>query len=238
VTLVQQTLARRKITLKELQSLVGLLNFACGVVVPDRPFLRGLINLTMNVTNPHFYITLNHEAKEDLRIWLEFLQGYNGKSILLTERWRQSDSLPMFSDSSGQLGYGVVWGKQWFSGSWNDEWRGQSIALLEFYPIWLAVSVWAPTLANRCIVFHSDNEAVVHIINKQTYADNQIMCSVRRLMLTCLQHNILFTAVYFEGRKNILADALSRLQVAKFKQLAPWAHPTPVPILPLPPLPH
>lgn len=31
-----------KFTLKELQSLVGHLNFACGVVTPGRPFLRRL----------------------------------------------------------------------------------------------------------------------------------------------------------------------------------------------------
>lgn len=237
-TLIQQTLVRRKVTLRELQALVGLLNFACGVVVPGRPFLRRLINLTKKVTEPHFFITLNKEAKEDLDTWLAFLKTYNGRSLLLADRWRQSNTPPMFSDSSGRLGFGVVWGDQWFAGAWNDEWRGQSIALLEFYPIALAVSVWAKAFSNRCIVFHSDNEAVVHIINRQTSTDNQIMCLLRQMVLTCLQHNILFTAVYFEGRKNVLADALSGFQVGKFKQLAPGARPFPVPIPPLPPLPH
>ena len=37
---------RRKVTLVELQSLLGLLNFACKVIRPGRAFLRRLINLT------------------------------------------------------------------------------------------------------------------------------------------------------------------------------------------------
>ena len=38
-----------KVTLQEIQSLTGLLNFACAVVVPGRAFLRRLIDLTIGV---------------------------------------------------------------------------------------------------------------------------------------------------------------------------------------------
>ena len=38
--LISEFLKRRKVTLKEIQSLTGLLNFACAVVVPGRAFLR------------------------------------------------------------------------------------------------------------------------------------------------------------------------------------------------------
>ena len=40
---------KRKATLRELQSLIGLLNFACAVVVPGRPFLRRIIDLTVGL---------------------------------------------------------------------------------------------------------------------------------------------------------------------------------------------
>jgi len=35
---------RRKVTLRELQSLLGLLNFACSVIIPGRAFLRRLFD--------------------------------------------------------------------------------------------------------------------------------------------------------------------------------------------------
>ena len=37
---------KTKLTLRELQSLLGILNFACSVIVPGRPFLRRTIDLT------------------------------------------------------------------------------------------------------------------------------------------------------------------------------------------------
>ena len=43
---------RRSCTLKELQSLIGSLNFACKVIPPGRPFLQRMIQLTRNVSLP------------------------------------------------------------------------------------------------------------------------------------------------------------------------------------------
>ena len=42
---------RKKSKVREIQSLVGHLNFACLVVIPDCPFLRRLIDFTRGATN-------------------------------------------------------------------------------------------------------------------------------------------------------------------------------------------
>ena len=47
--LIAGFLRRRKVTLRGIQSLTGLLNFACTVVVPGRAFLRRLIDLTISI---------------------------------------------------------------------------------------------------------------------------------------------------------------------------------------------
>ena len=54
---------RRKVTLRELQLLIGLLNFACCVVQPGRTFLRRLIDRTKGIQQPHFHIRLNKESR-------------------------------------------------------------------------------------------------------------------------------------------------------------------------------
>ena len=84
----------------------------------------------------------------------------------------------------------------------------------------LSVLVWGYKMRNKRITFYTDNAALVDIINKATSRDVIVMIFVRRLVLACLKYNILFRARHVPGVKNVLADSLFRLQVAKFKQLA------------------
>jgi hypothetical protein len=57
---------RRKVTLRDLQSLIGLLSFACCVVQPVRTFLRKLIDRTKGIQQPHFHIRLNKESRLEI----------------------------------------------------------------------------------------------------------------------------------------------------------------------------
>jgi len=220
-TLISQFLRRKKVTLKELQSLLGLLNFACVVVTPGRAFLRRLIDLTISIRSAHHLIRLTSEAKADLRLWLSFLSQFNGKSFFLQDKWLNSYNLNLFTDASGALGFGAIFGNHWCYGRWPNEWAYLNIAILEFYPIVLSLFLWGHEMRNRCILFFTDNEALVHVINKQSCRDKRLMVFVRQLVLICLRNNILFKAKHVPGSRNSLADALSRLQVQSFHRLAP-----------------
>ena len=44
---------------------------------------------------------------------------------------------------------------------------------------------------------------------------------LRMLVALCLNHNIVFKAFHIAGKRNAIADALSRLQIKRFKELAP-----------------
>lgn len=224
-------LARRSVCLKELQSLIGLLNFTCLVVVPGRAFLRRLIDLTKGVRKPYHHIRLSKGAKLDLALWLRFLQDFNGKSFFLDDVWETSDTLTLYTDSAGSIGFGAVFGNRWLHGLWPASWTTYNIAILEFFPIVGAVHIWGSLMADKCVLFYSDNAAVVDIINKQTSKDSTIMVLLRDLVLSCLNYNILFQAHHIPGLINSRPDYLSRFQVAKFKELAPEADvfPTPVP---------
>ena len=77
LNLLDNYLGRRSATLKEMQSLIGVLNFNCSVV-PGRAFLRRLIDLTTGVIRDNHHIRLNKDAKDDMRVWHYFLRNYNG----------------------------------------------------------------------------------------------------------------------------------------------------------------
>ena len=133
--------SRKSVTLKELQALIGLLNFACCVVVPGRAFLRRLIDLTRGVRKPTHHVRLTKESKYDLQVWLNFLRSYNGKSFFLGSRWYTSKTLKLFTDAAGSLGYAAIFGKHWFFGEWPAVWKTFNITILEFFPTVLAIEI-------------------------------------------------------------------------------------------------
>ncbi|CAG2239286.1 unnamed protein product [Mytilus edulis] len=79
---IRDTLDSSKITLKDMQSLLGLLNFACKVVAPGRTFCRRLINSTIGVRKSYYKIRVNKQMKADLEVWLDFLKQYNGVTVI------------------------------------------------------------------------------------------------------------------------------------------------------------
>ena len=91
----------------------------------------------------------------------------------------------------------------------------------------LSVEVWGPLLRNKCIVLHTDNMAVVHVLNNQTSKNPDIMVLVRRFVVACMRQNILIHAEHIPGIYNVLPDLLSRLQIDKFRELAPNVDPEP-----------
>ena len=127
----------------------------------------------------------------------------------------------MYTDVAVSIGFSAIFGNNWCYGSWPDNWIGKNIAILEFYPFVLSLSLWGNQLRNQCVLFFTDNEASVHVINKQSCRDPSLMSFVRKLVSICLQYNILFIAKHIPRVHNTLGDYLSRLQVASFKKMAP-----------------
>ena len=140
------------------------MNFTCTVVAPGRAFLRRLIDLTKGIHKPHHHIPLSKGAKSDILIWLRFLEDFNGKSFLLNDIWETSRTLHLYTDGAGSSGFGAVFGCHWLHSIWCEMWKTFNIAFLELFPIVLVVHVWGSLMANKRIIFFSDNAAVVDIV--------------------------------------------------------------------------
>lgn len=90
---------RKKVKLKELQSLLGPLNFATLCVVPGRTFLRRLYDL-ITIGYKNFYIRLNGAARADLAMWYSFMQHFNGRCMFLNDEWLSADTLNLHTDAA------------------------------------------------------------------------------------------------------------------------------------------
>ena len=224
---IKEMLASKRVRLKKLQSLLGLLNFALSVVLPGRPFLRRMYNLTVKVKELHHYIAISKEVKDDLKLWLSFIQNFNRKSFFHTPVLLSSCKLHLHTDASGSIGFGAVFGNSWFQGTWPPNWRQFNIAILEFYPIVAALKVWGQALRDKRVLFITDNQAIVAVINNQTTKDKKLLFLLRIFVLDCLRLNVEFSALYIPSQQNVAADALSRAQNIQFFQACPDANAVP-----------
>ena len=74
---------------------------------------------------------------------------------------------------------------------------------------------------------------MVHVINKHSCRDNNLMFLICRLVLVCLEKTICFKAKHIAGVQNVLADALSWLKLQTIKEIALAfmnPHPTEIPL--------
>ena len=188
---IRNLLLRKRVQLKELQSLTGLLNFACSVITPGRVFIRLLINLTIGVRRARHSIRLTRETKKDLRIWETFLAFFNGNSFFLEEVWSTSYNLKFTQmlhnlagtasalASTGLMVHGPMHEKQ---------------IICAFWSFFLLLSTWCSELRNKRVLFMTDNESVVHAINKRTAKDTEMVELLHAMALICLRNNIFFRA--------------------------------------------
>ena len=168
--------------------------------------------------------------KEDLKVWMQFLAGFNGISFWRSKRSVQVE-FQVHSDAAGAFGFGIYYRGKWCAGSWPDEWHREGITrdltFLEFFPIVGALWLWAEEWADSVVRFWCDNEAVVCIINSLTSQSERVMGLIRAFTLRALRYNILVHARHIPGLDNSIADALSRQQMDRFRQLAPEARELP-----------
>ncbi len=93
---------------------------------------------------------------EDLRIWLFFLDQYNGKTFFLKELLNSNAAINLCSDAS-KRGFGCTYKNQWIQCEWPSEWvEMYHINFLELYAILVALSVWGHHLSNCTARFYCE----------------------------------------------------------------------------------
>ena len=135
------------------------------------------------------------------------MANFNYLSFFLEETWYSSTILEVYTDASGTLGFGAIFGSRWCFGKRPATWSYRNNAILEFYPMVLSLYLWGQAMRDRCILFFTDNESLVHVINKQSSKDKSLMFFVRKLILICLEYSIVFKAKHIAHVKNRLADS-------------------------------
>lgn len=140
--LLSDTLLKRSITKRELQSLVGKLNFAARVVFGGRTFLRRIIDVTNTLSRPHHHVHINTSLRADLLWWASFLSVFNGKAFFVAST---PTALEEFSTDACPIGGGGFFQGDWFYTNWatdHPDLTDAHINLKETFTVFLALHRW------------------------------------------------------------------------------------------------
>ena len=209
---------RKSCTRREMESLLGHLCHAATAIRPGRLFLRPLFNLLPHAPEPYHFIRLSLAIRADLHWWAFLLREWNGVSLFPLE----SPSVHIFSDASGSYGCGAVaptYG--WFNLRWPQEWASVDIAVKELIPVVMAAGLWGPVWAGHHVQFHTDNMAVVAVIQNLNAKDTRLGHLLRCLYFYAAYYCFNFSAAHIPGIQNTAADALSRGDLSRFHSLFP-----------------
>ena len=226
-SLLRQWRGKKACTKRELQSITASLSHACKVVRPGRAFLRRLIDLAKLAKRPHHHLRLCRGARSDLEWWFQFIATWNGVSMI---RPPSQQGICLTSDASGKWGCGAFCEKSWFQLQWPESIRQAHISVKELVPIVLAAAVWGSRWIGRAVLVRCDNSAVVDTLNKGSCRDPELMHLVRCLAFLKAKFQFSLMASHIAGSRNVLADALSRDNLACFLSRHPQASPVPTPL--------
>ncbi len=205
----------QKISIKQLESLMGLLNFACKVIRPGRPFLRRLYNLMEGLRRrlPFFKLRLNAGTKEDLRMWELFLQTYNGVTLFLPPitHTQLDRGIQLASDDSSWV---LLKSARWVKGHWGPSFQGKKSSLLKGMVLIVGlIHAFGNELSNSRIQLECVDSEVARVLTCQTYKDALVMQVIGKWVLSLLSHNIHVTFLHTKHTHNKLALSLLSVQV-------------------------
>jgi len=97
-------------SLRNLQELIGYLQFCMQVIPHGCTFIHGLINFSMTFPSDFSQRHIPAYARSDIHWWLTYMRSWNSIQILeLTKA-----TLHVCMDASGSKALGGVYGKEWF----------------------------------------------------------------------------------------------------------------------------
>ena len=216
-TLLKLWLSKENASIKEVQSLLGKLNFVAACVKPARIFFSRMLKwlkMLYKLDDKQYEIPIFF--KKDIAWWDRFLLTYNGVSMMMIEEFSKPDEI--FSCDSCLTSCGGFWEGHFFHAVFPEKIkeRGYHINILEMLAVILCLRLWGSNFKGKRIRIYSDNLSVVTVINTGKSRCEILQSCLRELTFLNAINECEVRVVHLDTHANRLADHLSRYDISDF----------------------
>lgn len=194
---------------KQIESLIGKLNWSCQVIKGGRTFLRRLLDLKHSLKGSQHKVILSDEFQKDLNWWIQFIHEFNG-----TVNFINNKPITNIQTDACNFGGGAFFNSDYFYINWKIDMPAVAdfhINIKETVTLILALFHWHEQLRDKYVMVFTDNMTARSIINKGTCKSSYVMNLLRQLFWLQATFNFTVQAIFLPGKFNVLADCVSRL---------------------------
>ncbi|XP_046960637.1 uncharacterized protein LOC124530496 [Vanessa cardui] len=206
VTKVTRVLESGKETLKDLQSLVGVFNFASFAVPRGRLNHRATLNFLNTLPDQMVSMkrSLPDQVRRELHWWL--------KNCHLATRIHVPPPIHFLVTDASDLAWGAQLDIRTLSGTWNVKEQQLHSNQKELLAILKVLENHAEKMAGSSIMIQSDNRSAVAYLRNEGGTKSQPLTKLTHRILQIMDdHRIHFKIHHIPGLFNPQADSLSRL---------------------------
>ena len=204
---------KTRATQREMQRLLGLLQFVAGVSPPARVFTNRMLE-NMRDMPKRGAESLSLGFKKDLKFFLDLWPEFNGVKVVDKRDVECQDQLEL--DSSLE-GCGAWTGGSYYAERY-PEWlreEGHTIAHLELLNVVIAVKMWGKEWRGHKVEIVTDNMNACLAVRSGRSRDPYMQQCVREIFVTKVKFDIELQIRHQAGKELVRADALSRMCVDK-----------------------
>ena len=208
---IKEELSRWKelthITRRDMESLIGKLQFAARCVRAGRVFVARLINWLRETRRGKKY-KVDNEVRKDIDWWTRFISKYNGISMI----WLHSEPEPdqVMATDACLTGFGGIAGQEYFKGTFPENLKGANIATLELWAVLIGLKLWKHKFRGKYFWVLVDNEAVSVVLNTGASKNTQLQELLREIAYIAAENEFIIKAKHIMGVTNRIPDWLSR----------------------------
>ena len=207
-SLIERWLEKDSATLKEIQSLLGKLNFVAACVRPSRIFVSRMLNWLRSIYHSsNIQHSIPDEVRKDLLWWHKFLPIYNGISLMEYDEWSV-----VFSSDSCLTGCGGFWNGNYFHIQFPTSILQMKlhITALEILSVVLCLKLWGKFFKGQRILVLCDNQAVSQVICSGKSRSLFLQNALREICFLAAVNEFQLKGQFIQGSSNIFSDILSR----------------------------